>query len=149
MKGRQLESADLKDMQLLKYYRLVRRYMCKAHNLKDADLELLIYLDCLNRFTKQEFKEGIHAYTWDNNRWARLKKEGWIETWRYQNRTSIKYSIYKVSFKGQQMISRIYRILLGQEDLPQTSRSVYYKNDTYSKKVANTAIDMMTNDPDR
>lgn len=41
-----LTPKDLKDMNLLKYYRLVRRWACKTYNLTDADLELLIYLDC-------------------------------------------------------------------------------------------------------
>ena len=146
---RNLSAADLKEMQLFKYYRLVRRWVCKTYDLKDADLELLIYLDCLKRFTRQEFKDGTHIYTWDQNRWARLKKEGWIDIWRRRNRTTMKYSVYKVSFKGQQLISRIYRILLGEEDLPTSSRSVFFKNDTYTAKVMNTAIQKMQNDPER
>lgn len=144
-----LSSSDLKEMQLFKYYRLVRRWACKTYDLKDADLELLIYLDCLKRFTRQEFKDGTHAYTWDQNRWARLKKEGWIDIWRKRNRTTQKYSIYKVSFKGQQLISRIYRVLLGEEDLPTSERSVFYKNDTYTAKVMNNAIQKMINDKNR
>ncbi len=146
---RRLTSSDLKEMQLFKYYRLTRKWACKTYNLKDADLELLIYLDCLKRFTRQEFKDGTHIYTWDQNRWARLKKEGWIDVWRHRNRTSMKYTIYKVSFKGQQLISRIYRILLGEEDLPTSERSVFFKNNTYTAKVMNNAIQKMQNDPDR
>lgn len=146
---RRLTSSDLKEMQLFKYYRLTRKWACKTYNLKDADLELLIYLDCLKRFTRQEFKDGTHIYTWDQNRWARLKKEGWIDVWRHRNRTSMKYTIYKVSFKGQQLIARIYRILLGEEDLPTSERSVFFKNNTYTAKVMNNAIQKMQNDPDR
>ena len=32
---------DIKQIQLFKYYRIVRKWMCKANNLNDADLELL------------------------------------------------------------------------------------------------------------
>ena len=48
----------------------------------------------------------------------RLRKLGWIDVWRNRNRTTIKYSVYKTSFKCNHMISRIYRILLGEEDIP-------------------------------
>jgi hypothetical protein len=58
-----LEASDLKDMNLLKYYRLIRKWACKTHKLKDADLELLIYLDCKNRFTRNDFIEGEYTYS--------------------------------------------------------------------------------------
>jgi len=47
------------------------------------------------------------------------------------------------------MISRIYRILLGEEDLPTSGRSVFYKNKSYTDKVYNKAIDDMIKDKDR
>ena len=40
---------DIKQIQLFKYYRIVRKWMCKANNLKNADLELLIYLDAIEK----------------------------------------------------------------------------------------------------
>tara|TARA_B110000908_G_scaffold98770_1_gene116629 strand:- start:1302 stop:1742 length:441 start_codon:yes stop_codon:yes gene_type:complete len=141
--------SDLRDMNILKYYRLVRKWACKTYNLKDADLELLIYLDCKKHFTRNEFMDGAYTYSWDKKRWDRLRKEGWIDTWRNRNRTTMKYSVFKTSIKCQQLISRIYRILLAQEDLPQSSRSTFYKNKTYTDKVFNKAIDDMINDKDR
>ena len=48
-----LNAQDLREMKLLKYYRLVRKWACKTYELKDADLELLIYLDCKGRFTRK------------------------------------------------------------------------------------------------
>ena len=114
-------------MNILKYYRLTRKWACKTYGLTDADLELLIYLDCKGRFTRQGFKDGTYTMSWDNNRWVKLKKAGWIETWRHRNRTTIKYSVFKTSFKCSQVISRIYRVLLGEEDLPTSERSVFIK----------------------
>ena len=49
-----ISARDIKDMNLFKYYRLVRRWACKTYNLTDADLELLIYLDCKGHFTRDE-----------------------------------------------------------------------------------------------
>jgi hypothetical protein len=144
-----LTAQDLRDLNILKYYRLTRKWVCKTYGLTDADLELLIYLDCKGRFTRNEFIEGVYTYSWDKHRWERLKREGWIEVWRHRNRTTIKYSIFKTSFKCSQIISRIYRILLGEEDPPFTERNIFHKNKSYTDKVMTKALDDMIKDKDR
>lgn len=140
---------DLKEINLLKYYRVVRKWACNQNDLKDADLELLIYLNCLNRFTRDEFINGIYAYSWDKKRWDRLRDQGWIDVWRHRNRTTIKYSIFKTSQKCNLLISRVYRILLGEEDIPMTASNKYYDNKSYTDKVMNKVIDDMIKDPNR
>ena len=144
-----LAASDLRELNLLKYYRLVRKWACKTYNLKDADLELLIYLDCKSRFKRNDFIEGVYTYSWDKNRWERLRREGWIDVWRERNRTSQKYAVYKTSFKCSQLITRIYRILLAEEDLPTSERSKFYKNKSYTDKVYNKSIDDMIKDKNR
>lgn len=139
----------LRDIQLFKYYRLVRRWACKTYDLKEADLELLIYLDCKGRFTRNDFINGVYTYSWDKNRWERLRRDGWIDVWRERNRTDSKYAIYKVSFKGNRLITRIYKILLGEEDLPTSERNTFYKNKSYTDRTMNKAIDDMIRDSDR
>ena len=144
-----LTAQDMREMNILKYYRLTRKWACKTHGLTDADLELLIYLDCKKTFTRKEFIDGVYTYSWDKLRWERLRKKGLIEVWRQRNRTTIKYSIFKTSYKCSQMISRIYRILLGEEDLPVSFRSKFYNNKSYTDKVYNKAIDDMIKDKER
>jgi hypothetical protein len=144
-----LSPGDLRDINLFKYYRLVRRWACKTYNLKDADLELLIYLDCKKRFTRNDFINGVYTYSWDKARWDRLGREGWISVFSERNRTTRKFNTYTTSFKCKQLITRIYRILLGEEDLPTSERSTFYKNKTYTDKVFNKAIDDMIKDKDR
>jgi len=144
-----LTPKDIKDINLFKYYRLVRRWACKTYNLKDADLELLIYLDCKELFTRNEFKNGAYTYSWDKNRWTRLRKQGWIDVFKERNRRSSKYAVYKVSQKCKLLINRIYRILLAEEDLPTSERSIFYNNKTYTDKVYNKAIDDMIKDKER
>jgi len=144
-----LTPRDLKDINLLKYYRLIRRWACKTYKLKDADLELLIYLDCKEFFTRNEFIDGTYTYSWDKKRWDRLRKNGWIDVFKERNRTTSKYTAYKVSQKCKLLINRIYRIMLAEEDLPTSKRSVFYNNKTYTDKVYNKAIDDMIKDKDR
>src|SRR5210317_2201938 len=113
-----LSPGDLREINLLKYYRLIRKWACKTYGLKDADLELLIYLDCKVHFTRNEFIDGTYTYNWDKDRWERLRRDGWIDVWRHRNRTTIKYSVYKTSIKTKHLVNRMYRIMLGEEDLP-------------------------------
>lgn len=125
----------LKTSNLLKHYRIIRRWAIKNNNLTDADLELLIYFDCLDLFTKQDYKAGTLAYSWDSQRWNRLLKDGWVVVWRKRNRTTQKYHIYKTSFKCRQLIVRIYKMMLNIEEVP-----LIKKPKSYSDKVLLQAI---------
>jgi len=144
-----LSPKDLRDMNLFKYYRLTRRWVTKTYELSSADFELLVYLDCKEFFRRQDFIDGAYTYTWDKNRWERLRREGWIDVFKERNRTSSKYAVYQMSRKAKSLITRVYRILLGEENLPQSSRSVFYKNKTYTDKTFNKAIDDMVKDKER
>jgi hypothetical protein len=144
-----IEASDLRDIQLFKYYRLVRKWACKTYSLTDADLELLIFFDCLDKFTRNDYKDGVYLSNWDKDRWERLRKEGWIVVWRERNRTTQKYTIYHTSVKAKLLITRMYKMLLGKEDIPTSNKSVFWKNKTYTDKVFNHAIDLMINDKNR
>ena len=147
---KKVNASDIRDLNLLKHYRLIRKWACKNNNLNDADLELLIYFDCMDLFTKQDFKIGTYAYSWDNRRWNKLVKNNWVVTWRQRNRTTQKYNIYKVSFKCKQLIARMYRIMLGEEDLPTSKRrNPIMRGKTYTDKVLITAIHNLNKDKTR
>ena len=136
-----LDASDLKELNLLKHYRIIRKWACKNNNLTDAELELLIYLDCMDMFSKHDFEIGTYSYSWNNRRWNKLLQEGWIVVWRHNNRTTQKYNIYKVSFKCKQLIQRMYRIMLGEEDIPTSERrNKIMKGKTYMDKVLQTSI---------
>ena len=141
-----LEPKDVRSSNLLKHYRIIRKWACKNYNLNDADLELLIYFDCMDLFTREDFKIGTYSYSWDNRRWNRLLKEDWITVWRKHNRTTQKYNIYKVSFKCKQLISRMYRIMLGEEDMPTKKLN---KNNRYIYKVTAKAVTFVNKDKTR
>jgi hypothetical protein len=143
---RRLTSSDLRELKLLKHYRIIRKWACKTSDLNDADLELLVYLESLDLFNKDDFKKGTYSYSWDNRRWNRLLKQGWITVWRKRNRTTQKYHIYKVSIKCKQLISRMYRIMLGEEDMP---TKIFENNSRYSFTVLKTAIKNVNKDKTR
>jgi hypothetical protein len=145
-----LDASDLKELNLLKHYRIIRKWACKNNNLTDAELELLIYLDCMDMFSKHDFEIGTYSYSWNNRRWNKLLQNGWIVVWRHNNRTTQKYNIYKVSFKCKQLIQRMYRIMLGEEDIPTSERrNKIMKGKTYMDKVLQTSIYNVNKDKNR
>ena len=147
---KRLNARDLKDLNLLKHYRIIRKWACKNNGLNDSDLELLIYLDCVDLFTIKDFKKGTYSYSWDNRRWNKLIQNNWVVVWRNRNRTTQKYNIYKVSFKGKQLIQRIYRIMLNEEDIPTSMRrNKLIKGSSYTDKVMTQAIYNVNKDKTR
>ena len=145
-----ITASDIKELNVLKHYRIIRKWACKNNNLTDADLEVLIYLDCMDLFSKYDFEQGVYSYSWDNRRWSRLLKDGWINVWRHRNRTTQKYNIYKVSFKCKQLIMRMYRIMLGQDDIPTSARrNKLIAGETYTDKVMTQAIYNVNKDKQR
>ena len=146
---KRLEASDIKDMNLLKHYRIIRRWACRNNNITDADLELLIYLDCMDLFSKHDFKMGVYSYSWDNRRWNRLLKEGWIVLWRRGNKSDSKGSLYKVSLKTTQLLTRVYRILTGEEDIPSSATQNVIKSKAYTDRMLQVAIKRINNDKER
>ena len=134
------ERGELK-VDFLKYYRLVSRWAAKNNDLSVADLELLFYLDPIVYFTIEDFKTGTLFYTWDKDRFYRLQKNNWIDKAHDAFGKKGDHNKYKISKKGKMLINKIYRILVGQEDLPSSARrNKIMKRDTYIDKVYSQAI---------
>jgi hypothetical protein len=145
-----IDPNDIKELNLLKHYRIIRKWVCRSYNLTDAEFELLIYLDCLDMFTKHDFEIGTYSFSWNNRRWNKLLSNDWIKVFRHNNRTTQKYNIYKVSFKCKQLIKRVYRIMLGLEDIPTSEkRNSIMKGKRYMDKVMITSIYNVNKDKNR
>ena len=147
---KRLDAGDLKDLNLLKHYRIIRRWASKNNDITGAEVELLIYLDCIDLFTIKDFKLGTYSYSWNKKRWNKLIKNDWIVVWRHRNRTTQKYNIYKISFKAKQLINKIYKIMLGYEDIPTSERrNIIMRKNTYTNKVLRTSIYNVNTDKNR
>ena len=145
-----LEASDIKELNLLKHYRIIRKWACRNNDLTDAELELLIYLDCKDIFSKHDFEIGTYSYSWDNRRWNKLLKNDWIVVLRHRNRTTQTYHLYKVSFKCKQLINRMYRIMLGKDDIPISERrNKIIRGTTYMDKVLTRSIENVNKDKNR
>ena len=71
-----VNSQDIKELKLLKHYRIIRKWACKSNNLNDADLELLIYLESIDEIRKHGLKKRTFGDSWKNRAQTRLLKQG-------------------------------------------------------------------------
>jgi hypothetical protein len=138
---RKIGSEDIREAGVFKHYRVVRKWVVKNYEIAEGDLEILIYLDCLDLFKRHDFESNQLTYSWDKARWLRLKKNGWVSVWRERNNTTRKYNIYKVSYKGKRMINRMYRILLGEEEM-----TYKFPQKKYSERILKNAVDSANKD---
>jgi len=126
----------------LKYWRVIRYYTQRKYNLKTAELDMLLFLRSERYFTKQKFKEFNTLLSWDDKRFYKLMKEGWIErfSWKKKRHTTI----YKVTNKSQSMMTIMYRQLNGDE-LPVVAdvNPLFRKNVKYTDKVYRNMIKNM------
>mgnify|MGYP003634443538 CR=1 FL=1 len=147
MRGGKLEYSDLRDLNILKHYRVVRKWAAKNNDISTSDLEILIYLDCVGLFNRLDFIDGMYSHSWDSRRWSRLMDGGWLTVFSKRDRVNTKKNIYKVSFKGKSLINRVYKIMVGEEDIPtSTRRNSIMKGDTYTDKVLIKSIKEVNKD---
>jgi len=141
-----IQRGELK-VDFLKFYRLISRWACKQYDLSISDLELLFYLDPIKYFTLEDFRNGTLYYHWDRQRFYRLQRNEWIEKIHKGNGRLGDHNKYKVSVKGKRLINRIYKMLIGQEDIPEDAkRSKMAKRETYVDKVYSQAISKFNKD---
>lgn len=128
----------------LKYWRVIRYYTLSKHNLKQAELETLLFLYSEVYFNKQKFLEFNNITNWDSKRFSFLLKNNWIE--RFRNATKKRGAMYRLTDKSRRVIFDVYRKLNG-EEIPTSlsSNPMFLKNVSYSDKVyRNMVIEMNT-----
>lgn len=145
-----IDPDDLRDANVLRYYKLIRKWYAKQYDIPEPELECLIALDCKKYFTFDEYKDAVSILNWKRSRWTDFKDRGIIKVWRKGKNGSKGYkTLYTITPKYKQAIESMYRVMLGREKIPMGKVSVIYDADTYTHKVMNRAIDKMNKDQDR
>ena len=123
----------------LKYWRVIRYFIKAKYGLNQADLDMLLFLNSEDIFSRDKFKEFDNILAWDVSRFERLRKDAWIEVFR--NRMGNKKALYQVSYKTQRVIDSIYKKLSG-EEIPSTQQGnpMFARNVSYSDKVYKNMI---------
>ena len=120
---RKLTGGDLKELGLLKHYRIIRRWATKTNGITDADLELLNLLRLFRSSLGSAILKtaALHTLGTIEDGTGCLKKAGLLNG-EVITESDKSYSIYKISFKCKCLIQQMYRIMLGEEDIPTSTR---------------------------
>ena len=122
----------------LKYWRVIRYFIKAKYGLNQADLDMLLFLNSEDIFSRDKFKEFDNILAWDVSRFERLRKDGWIEIFR--NRMGKRKALYQLSYKTQRVITSIYKKLNGEEISTSGNNPMFARNVSYSDKVYKNMI---------
>jgi hypothetical protein len=128
----------------LKYSRVIFYYYKMKYNLKQSDLDMIIFLYSEERFSKDKFDMFKQVMPWDANRFERLKKKGWIDVFR--SNFKHRRALYELSYKGKNLVGSLYRKLNGEEITTNNQLNpMFKKNVSFSDKVYRNMIVEMNN----
>ena len=124
----------------LKYFRVVRYYVCKRYDVSLPDLEMLLFLYSEGLFTRSDFSEFEQIMSWDVKRFERLRNNKWITMWRKSKGSEP--ALYEVSLRCKQMIISMYKKLSGEEFISENKylNPIFSKDASYMDKVYRRAI---------
>ena len=123
----------------LKYWRIIRQYIKVKYHLTQSDLDVILFLNSEDYFSKDKFEEFDKILSWDENRFNKLLRDGWIEVFR--KRKGKTKGLYNLSYKSKRVISSIYKKLNGEEMPTSPSQNpMFLKNVSYSDRRYRNAI---------
>lgn len=121
-----------KPRRYLKFWRVIRYFVTRKYGITPADLDMLLFLHGEGYFKRQQFDDFDSLVGWDNGRFNRLLKEGWIEIFRPKEGNLA--TIYTMSSKGNAMVQTTYDYLEG-KSLP-----VSYEGNPFKNKKKNISF---------
>jgi DNA-binding PadR family transcriptional regulator len=95
---------------------------------------MLLFLRSEKYFSKDNFDEFDELLSWNKNRFEKLRKEGWIDSFRKKD--GKRRAMYQLSYKAQRMITSVYKKLEG-EEIPESKSSnpLFLEGANYTDKV--------------
>ena len=126
----------------LKYWRVIRQFIKVKYSLSQGDLDMILFLHSEKYFSKDKFQEFDELLSWDEDRFDRLLRDGWIQVFR--KRVGKNKTLYSLSFKTLRVVSSIYKKLSG-EEIPTsvTGNPMFAKNVSDTDKVYRNFIKNM------
>ncbi len=125
----------------LKYWRVISYFIKTKYNLKQAELDTLLFLNSESYFSKEKFKEFNELLSWNKRRFDILLRDGWIEVFR--KRSGVHKTLYQLSYKSQRLLKSIYDKLEGTEIPDSQHNPMFHRNVSYTDKVYRNMIKEM------
>jgi mRNA-degrading endonuclease RelE of RelBE toxin-antitoxin system len=118
----------------LKYWRVVRYFIKAKYGLTQADLDILLFLYSEKYFSKDKFDEFDELISWDEDRFDKLLRDGWLNVFR--KKVGNRRTVYELSYKARRVIGLVYKKLNGEELPEHPSVNPLFKNTaSYMDKV--------------
>jgi len=118
----------------LKYWRVVRYFIKAKYGLTQADLDILLFLYSEKYFSKDKFDEFDELISWDEDRFDKLLRDGWLNVFR--KKVGNRRTVYEPSYKARRVVGLVYKKLNGEELPEHPSVNPLFKNSaSYMDKV--------------
>jgi len=123
----------------MKYWRVIKYWAKAKYKVGTPDIDMLFFLYSEQIFNKTKFKEFEECMSWDEPRFHKLLKEGWIRVWR--KRQGNETTLYELSYKGKRMINTLYKKLNGEEISESPQYNPLFRHDSsYTDKIYRNMI---------
>ena len=130
-----------KEFNFLKYWRIVRYYICKRYEISLSELELLLYFYDENVFTRSQFNEYCSILAWNNRRFSELIEKDLIRKWR-EGKGTVSH-LYELTTKGKRICNLTYKKLAGEDINEDPNKNKIMKGESYTDKVYRNMIRKM------
>jgi hypothetical protein len=129
----------------LKYWRVIRQFIKVKYKVTQSELDVLLFLYSERYFNKDKFKEFDKLLSWDENRFDKMLRDGWIVKFRDYNYATKERALYEISYKGKSLVASIYKKLSGEEFIATSParNSMFLKNVGWADKQYREAIKEM------
>ena len=114
-------------MNYLKYWRVVRYFIQAKYGIPQPDLEMLIFLYDEPYFTKAKFKEFDKVFSWDKDRFERLRRNGWVEKVSVESKSRL--GVYNLTYKAKRVIGYAYSLIEGKEYPMEAQNNPVFRRD--------------------
>jgi hypothetical protein len=126
-------------MNYLKYWRVVRYFIQGKYGVTQPDLEMLFFLYDEHYFTKAKFKEFDKVFSWDKDRFERLRRNGWVEKVSVESKSRL--GVYNLTYKGKRVVAYAYALLEGKEfPTDDQNNPVFKRNVSFTDKMYRNAM---------
>ena len=123
----------------MKYWRVIRYWAKAKYKIGTPDIDMLFFLYSEKIFNKTKFKEFEQCMSWNEQRFHKLLKDGWIHIWR--KRAGRHTTLYELSYKGKRLVDTMYKKLNGEEIGETATLNPLFRHDaSYMDKVYRNMI---------
>jgi len=121
-------------MNYLKYWRVVRYFIQSKYGITQPDLEMMLFLYDEPYFTKAKFKEFNKVFSWDKDRFERLRRNGWVEKVSVESKSRL--GVYNLTYKAKRVVGYMYSLIEGKEYPTMPDNNPVFRRDcSFSDKM--------------